>query len=63
MNNKKTLINTENVISPEDAVFDFATHADGPSGKIPFTAEILIDQPSGDHFGMSQNFEILKARP
>ncbi len=55
MNNKKTLINTENVISPEDAVFDFATHADGPSGKIPFTAEILIDQPSGDHFGMSQN--------
>ena len=55
MNKKKTLINIENVIAPEDAVFDFATHSDGPSGKIPFTAEILINQPSGDHFGMSQN--------
>ena len=55
MNNEKTLISIENVIAPEDAVFDFATHSDGPSGKIPFTAEILINQPSGDHFGMSQN--------
>ena len=55
MNNKKTLITIENVIAPKDAVFDFATHSDGPSGKIPFTAEILINQPSGDHFGMSQN--------
>ena len=55
MNNKKTLISIENVIAPKDAVFDFATHSDGPSGKIPFTAEILINQPSGDHFGMSQN--------
>ena len=55
MNNKKTLISIENVIAPKDAVFDFATHSDGPSGKIPFTAEILIKQPSGDHFGMSQN--------
>ena len=55
MNNEKTLISIENVIAPEDAVFDFATHSEGPSGKIPFTAEILINQPSGDHFGMSQN--------
>ena len=55
MNNKKTLISIEDVIAPKDAVFDFATHSDGPSGKIPFTAEILINQPSGDHFGMSQN--------
>ncbi len=55
MNNKKTIISIENVIAPKDAVFDFATHSDGPSGKIPFTAEILINQPSGDHFGMSQN--------
>ena len=46
MNNKKTLISIENVIAPKDAVFDFATHSDGPSGKIPFTAEILINQPT-----------------
>ena len=55
MNNEKPLISIENVIAPEDAIFDFATHSEGPSGKIPFTAEILINQPSGDHFGMSQN--------
>lgn len=31
------------------------THADGPAGKLPFTAEILIEEPSGNHFGMTQN--------
>ena len=31
------------------------THADGPAGTVPFTAEFLIDEPSGNHFGMSQN--------
>lgn len=31
------------------------THATGPKGKLPFTPEFLIDNPSGDHFGMSQN--------
>ena len=31
------------------------THATGPKGKLPFTPEFLIDNPSGDHFGMTQN--------
>ena len=31
------------------------THAEGPSGALPFTSEFLIEKPSGDHFGMSQN--------
>ncbi|MCH8311242.1 MAG: YjhG/YagF family D-xylonate dehydratase, partial [Chloroflexi bacterium] len=31
------------------------THAPGPSGTVPFTAEFLIENPSGDHFGMTQN--------
>ncbi len=31
------------------------THADGPSGRLPFTAEFLVNEPSGNHFGMSQN--------
>ena len=31
------------------------THAEGPKGKIPFTAEILINEPSGNHFGLTQN--------
>lgn len=31
------------------------THASGPTGALPFTAEFLTDRPSGDHFGMTQN--------
>lgn len=31
------------------------THSDGPSGTVPFTEEFLIENPSGDHFGMTQN--------
>ena len=31
------------------------THADGPKGFVPFTAEFLIEEPSGNHFGMTQN--------
>lgn len=35
--------------------WDIRTHAPGPSGTVPFTAEILINEPSGHHFGMSQD--------
>tara|TARA_Y100001970_G_scaffold155528_1_gene190413 strand:- start:8301 stop:10319 length:2019 start_codon:yes stop_codon:yes gene_type:complete len=35
--------------------YTIQTHADGPSGKIPFTPEILINEPSGNHFGLTQN--------
>lgn len=31
------------------------THAAGPVGSVPFTAEFLIEEPSGNHFGMTQN--------
>jgi xylonate dehydratase len=34
---------------------DIRTHASGPSGSVPFTADILINDPSGHHFGMSQD--------
>ncbi|HJP28798.1 MAG TPA: YjhG/YagF family D-xylonate dehydratase [Dehalococcoidia bacterium] len=34
---------------------EIQTHADGPKGTVPFTAEFLIDEPSGNHFGMTQN--------
>ena len=32
-----------------------ATHAPGPSGALPITAEMLLAQPSGNLFGLSQN--------
>ncbi len=32
-----------------------ATHARGPAGALPITAEMLLSQPSGNLFGLSQN--------
>ena len=31
------------------------THAPGPEGSLPITPEMLLTQPSGDIFGLSQN--------
>ena len=40
-------------MSPD--LFDVATTAPGPSGNLPLTAEMLLERPSGDLFGLSQN--------
>ncbi|HEY1984819.1 MAG TPA: YjhG/YagF family D-xylonate dehydratase [Terracidiphilus sp.] len=34
---------------------DVKTHAAGPAGQLPITAEMLLTQPSGNLFGLSQN--------
>jgi xylonate dehydratase len=42
----------------ESAGFDHGavkTHAAGPQGQLPITAEMLVAQPSGNLFGLSQN--------
>ena len=39
----------------DPATREIQTHADGPKGTVPFTAEFLIEEPSGNHFGMTQN--------
>ena len=36
-------------------LYDVRTTADGPSGALPLTPELLRDSPSGDVFGLSQN--------
>ncbi|MEI7985405.1 MAG: YjhG/YagF family D-xylonate dehydratase [Armatimonadota bacterium] len=36
-------------------IFDVATTALGPSGELPLTEEMLLNRPSGDLFGFSQN--------
>ena len=41
--------------APGTANFEIRTHSDGPTGTVPFTPEFLVDEPSGNHFGMSQN--------
>ena len=42
-------------IGEDPANREIQTHADGPKGTVPFTAEFLIEEPSGNHFGMTQN--------
>jgi len=39
----------------DDVPFDVASHAAGPAGRLPLTAEMLLNSPSGDVFGLSQN--------
>ncbi len=44
------------LMGSEDAnIFKVMTHAAGPSGSLPLTDELLLNAPSGDLFGWSQN--------
>ena len=36
-------------------IAEVRTHAPGPAGQLPITAEMLLNQPSGDLFGLTQN--------
>src|SRR5213080_758352 len=44
---------TESITS--ESIFDVQTKAAGPPGRLPFTEEMLLNQPSGDVFGLTQN--------
>src|SRR4051812_175 len=41
--------------STDPHIYDLQTHAPGPSGTLPLTGDMLLEQPSGDIFGLSQN--------
>ncbi len=41
--------------SGDESVYVLQSHAHGPQGQLPFTREQLIQRPSGDLFGWSQN--------
>src|SRR5262249_44619642 len=48
--------NCDRVLDSNDAaIFDLRTHTAGPAGKLPLTEQMLLESPSGDMFGMSQN--------
>jgi putative YjhG/YagF family dehydratase len=50
-------LTTLDVLGADDttATWEIQTHAESRSGKLPYTAEILINEASGFHFGMSQS--------
>jgi putative YjhG/YagF family dehydratase len=41
--------------SADPALYDVRARAAGPTGALPFTAQILRERPSGDLFGWTQN--------
>ena len=43
------------VDSGDAGIFEVRTHAPGPQGALPLTAEMLLERASGDLFGLSQN--------
>ena len=47
-------LNPEVMGSAED-IYDVRTKAPGPQGKLPLTEGMLLERPSGDIFGLTQN--------
>ena len=43
------------LVESDRATFDVQTAGPGPSGRLPLTAEMLLERPSGDVFGLTQN--------
>ena len=41
--------------SDDPSIFDLRTNSPGPAGQLPLTEKMLLESPSGDLFGMSQN--------
>src|SRR4051794_20913135 len=41
--------------SESEQVYDVQTKAAGPEGKLPLTSEMLLNRPSGDIFGLTQD--------
>ena len=49
-------ISARQVLESEASLLsDISTHARGPEGSLPIAAEMLLTQPSGNLFGLSQN--------
>ena len=48
-------IEFERIVDSERAVWSVETSGTGPAGRLPLTAEMLRERPSGDVFGLTQN--------
>lgn len=52
----ETSISIQQVLECEPSLFyETKTHAPGPEGSLPITPEMLLTQPSGNLFGLTQN--------
>ena len=48
-------IDTSTVLDCSPDLYRVATHARGPAGTLPISAEMLLNAPSGNLFGLTQN--------
>src|SRR5215510_4189649 len=51
----KAEIEFDTIVGSGGVGWDVATAAAGTAGRLPLTAEMLLDRPSGDVFGLTQN--------
>jgi xylonate dehydratase len=47
--------NPADMLKTDERIFQVRTKAPGPEGRLPLTPEMLLDRPSGDLFGLTQN--------
>jgi len=43
------------IVTSEPTLWQVQTAGAGPQGRLPVTAEMLVERPSGDIFGLTQN--------
>ncbi len=48
-------IRFEGIVGTDGSAWEVATSGSGPQGSLPLTAEMLLERPSGDIFGLTQN--------
>jgi len=48
-------LDASSVLESSPDLYRVATHARGPAGSLPITAEMLLNAPSGNLFGLTQN--------
>src|SRR4030095_9270163 len=51
----KTSIGLEDLTTSDPALWEITTAGAGPQVRLPLTAEMLLERPSGDIFGLTQN--------
>jgi putative YjhG/YagF family dehydratase len=55
MTTKKQALGFAEIVESGSELFEVKSAAPGPRGRLPLTAEMLRDSPSGDIFGLTQN--------
>ena len=52
---KSAELSFADIVESDRSVWEVQTAAPGPEGRLPLTAEMLLERPSGDIFGLTQN--------